>query len=57
MRAIYEGMDIKVDGQTYSYDKQQNILTIKDFYTEMKYKPKFNGIFCNPFAEIIREEN
>lgn len=55
MRAIFEDVDINVDGQVYSYDKQHNILMIKDFCSEQKYKPKFNGMFCDPFAERIPE--
>ena len=53
LRAIYEGVDIKVDGQIYSYDSNNNILTIKDYCTAMKYYPEFNGYMCNPFAKRI----
>lgn len=55
LRAIYEDVDITIDGQTFSYDKQQNILSIKDFCTTQRFKPKFTGTFCNPFAERIPE--
>ena len=32
LRAIYEDVIIKIDGQVYEYDKQRNELSIKDFY-------------------------
>ena len=53
LRAIYEGVDIKVDGQVYSYDSNNNILTIEDYCTAMKYYPEFSGYMCNPFAKRI----
>lgn len=56
LRAIYEGVDIKVDGQTFSYDKQHNILMIIDYCMVQKFYPKFTGIMCNPFAERIPTE-
>ena len=56
LRAIYEGCYIKYDGQEYSYDKANNELHVKDFYGESVYKPAFDGIFCNPFKELIRKE-
>lgn len=56
LRAIYEGDIIKIDGQEFSYDKQRNELIIKDFYGASIYRPYFNGIFCNPFKELIRQE-
>lgn len=56
LRAIYEDVIIKKDGQEYSYDKQRNELTIKDFYGTSIYKPEFNGLFCNPFKTLVRQE-
>lgn len=56
LRAIYDGVTIKVDGQTYSYNKESNHLIIKDFYGESIYEPKFEGIFCSPFYKLIRQE-
>ena len=56
LRAIYDDVDIKLDGQVYSYDKQRNELSIRDFYGTSIYKPEFNGIFCNPFKELVRQE-
>lgn len=53
LRAIYEGVDIKVDGQVFSYNCNDNILTIRDYCTEQNYHPKFSGIYCDPFAERI----
>lgn len=53
LRAIYEGVDIKVDGQLYSYDSNNNILTIKDYCTSMEYHPEIKGYMCNPFAQRI----
>lgn len=56
LRVIYEDVIIKKDGQEYSYDKQRNELTIKDFYGTSIYQPEFNGIYCNPFKTLIRQE-
>lgn len=56
LRAIYEDVVIRNDGQTYSYDKQRNELTIKDFYGTSIYKPFFNAGLCDPFKELIRQE-
>lgn len=56
LRAIYEDVIIKIDGQVYEYDKQRNELSIKDFYKSSVYKPEFKGNFCNPFKELIRQE-
>ena len=58
LRAIYEDVVIKVDGQVYEYDKQHNELHIKDFYKDSIYKPEFSkdNLFCNPFKELIRQE-
>lgn len=53
LRAIYEGVIVKVDGQTFEYDKQHDELWVIDFYGASVYRPKLNGLFCNPFAEII----
>jgi len=53
LSAIYDGIYIEVDGQSYEYDKQRNELHIKDWCTDSIYRPKFNGIFCNPFAELV----
>lgn len=55
LRAIYDGVSIKVDGQVFEYDKQHNILMIKDYCTTQYYRPRFNGCFCSPFAERIPE--
>lgn len=57
LRAIFEDVIIKLDGQEFSYDKQRNELTIKDFYGTSIYKPDFTqGNFCNPFKELVRQE-
>lgn len=56
LRAIYEDVSIKIDGQIFDYDKQRNELTVKDFYGTSIYKPFFNAGFCNPFKELIRQE-
>lgn len=55
LRAIFEDVIIKIDGQVYEYDKQRNELHIKDFYKDSIYKPEFKGNFCNPFKELIRQ--
>lgn len=55
LRAIFEDVIIKIDGQIYEYDKQRNELHIKDFYKDSIYKPEFKGNFCNPFKELIRQ--
>lgn len=59
LRAINEELDIKVDGQYFIYDKQQNILSIVDDFITLKYKPKFKVIggikYCEPFAEKIED--
>lgn len=56
LQAIYDGTELVVDGQEFSYDKQLNELTIKDYCTTSIYKPEFNGMFCNPFKELVRQE-
>lgn len=57
LRAIFEDVDIKIDGQVYSYDKQRNELSVKDFYGVSIYKPEFTkDNLCNPFKELIRKE-
>lgn len=56
LRAIYEDVDIKIDGQVYSYDKQRNELTVRDFYGSSIYKPFFNAGLCDPFKELVRQE-
>lgn len=60
LRAIYEDVTIKIDGQVYEYDKQHNELIVKDFYGTSIYKPEFKKLFdneyCNPFKELIRQE-
>lgn len=57
LRAIYEGVVIHYQCQTFEYDKQRNELIVSDFYKPASiYKPKFNGIMCEPFAELIRQE-
>lgn len=55
LRAIFEDVIIKIDGQVYEYNKQRNELHIKDFYKDSIYKPEFKGNFCNPFKELIRQ--
>lgn len=56
LRCIYDGCNIKVDGQEYSYNKQRNELIIKDFYGVAIYKPKFINGFCDPFFERVTQE-
>jgi hypothetical protein len=58
LRAIFEDVIIKIDGQVYEYDKQRNELHIKDFYKDSIYKPEFSkdNLFCNPFKELVRQE-
>ena len=56
LRAIYEGCTLRVDGQVFSYDKNSNELRVHDFYGDSIYRPKFTGILCNPFNELIRRE-
>jgi hypothetical protein len=56
LRAIFEDVDIKIDGQVYSYDKQRNELSVRDFYGMSIYKPLFNAGLCDPFKELIRKE-
>lgn len=56
LRAIYEDVIIKYDGQKISYDKQRNELKISDFYGVSIYKPKFNNGLCDPFNELVRKE-
>ena len=56
LRAIFEDVIIKIDGQVYEYDKQRNELSIKDFYKSSIYKPFFNAGLCDPFKELIRQE-
>ena len=55
LRAIFEDVIIKIDGQVYEYDKQRNELHVRDFYKDSIYKPEFKGNFCNPFKELIRQ--
>lgn len=56
LRAIFEDVIIKIDGQVYEYDKQRNELHIKDFYKDSIYKPFFNAGLCDPFKELVRQE-
>lgn len=56
LRAIHEECSIRVDGQVFSYDKDSNELRVHDFYGDSIYRPKFTGILCNPFNELIRRE-
>lgn len=61
LRAIYEGCIIHYQCQTFEYDKQHNELKVSDFYKPASiYRPKFETLmgneFCNPFAELIRQE-
>lgn len=57
LRAIFEDVDIKIDGQVYSYDKQHNELSVRDFYGASIYRPEFTkDNLCNPFKELVRKE-
>lgn len=61
LRAIFEDVVIRIDGQVYEYDKQRNELKVSDFYKPASiYKPEFKkvsgSILCNPFKELIRQE-
>lgn len=56
LRAIYEGCTLRVDGQVFSYDKDSNELRVHDFYGDSIYRPKFTGILCDPFKELVRRE-
>ena len=56
LRAIHEECSIRVDGQVFSYDSDSNELRVHDFYGDSVYRPKFTGILCNPFNELIRRE-
>lgn len=56
LRAIYEDVIIKIDGQSFEYDKQHNHLIVKDFYGTSIYKPLFNAGLCDPFKELVRQE-
>ena len=56
LRAIFEDVVIKIDGQSFDYDKQHNELKVTDFYGTSVYKPEFKGNFCNPFKELVRKE-
>lgn len=60
LRAIIEDCEIKYDGQIYSYDKQHNELSIKDYCTTSIYKPEFSKFmgneYINPFKELVRVE-
>lgn len=57
LQAIYDGVVIHFQGQEFSYDKQRNELTVKDFYRPASvYKPFFNAGLCDPFKELIRQE-
>lgn len=59
LRAIYDGVIIHYQCQTFEYDKQRNELIVSDFYKPASiYQPSFsgNGLFCNPFATLIRQE-
>lgn len=56
LRAIHEECSIRVDGQVFSYNKDSNELRVHDFYGDSVYRPKFTGILCNPFNELIRRE-
>ena len=57
LRAIYEGVIIHYQCQTFEYDKQRNELIVSDFYKPASiYKPRFKGMMCEPFAELVRQE-
>ena len=56
LRVIYEGCTLRVDGQVFSYDKKSNELRVHDFYGDSIYRPQFNGIYCDPFKELVRRE-
>ena len=54
LRAINEGVIVKVDGEIYEYDKQHNTLSISNDFMTIKYTPKFKVIdnitYCDPFC-------
>lgn len=61
LRAIYDDVIIKFQGQEFSYDKQRNELKVQDFYNPASiYQPEFKNFMgneiCNPFAKLIRQE-
>lgn len=56
LRVIHEGCTLRVDGQVFSYDKERNELRVHDFYGDSIYRPKFSGIYCDPFKELVRRE-
>lgn len=56
LRVIYDDCIIKVQGQEFSYNQETNELKIADYNLTSIYKPKFIDNFCEPFAELIRQE-
>lgn len=50
------GMTIKADGMTYSYDRGNNILMLTDSYGTTKYKPLFVGELIFPFNQRVESE-
>lgn len=57
-RVILGDVDTLIDKDkiVYSYDKVNNILTLKDTFTETKYQPLFVGENVFPFNKRIRPE-
>ena len=50
------GMTIKADGITYSYDRGNNILMLTDSYGVTKYKPLFMDDLIFPFNQRVENE-
>lgn len=57
LKAIYDDCIVKVEGQTFTYDKQHNLLYLEDFTGKTIYRPKFNGMFCDVFAERVEDKS
>ena len=57
-RVILGDVDTLIDKDkiVYSYDRVNNILTLKDSFTETKYQPLFVGENVFPFNKRIRPE-
>lgn len=57
-RVILGNVDTLIDKDkiVYTYDRVNNILTLKDTFTETKYQPLFVGENVFPFNKRIRPE-
>lgn len=57
-RVITGDIDTLIDKDkiVYTYDRVNNILTLKDSFTESKYRPLFVGEQIFPFNKRIRPE-